>query len=164
MSKSQSALSSPWVRGWIALFLVFVSANVVFIYLALTNNPGLVVEDYYQRGQDYEKHMLTRLANAPGWQMNIQVPTEMVQGQPARFGFELNGAHGETVTPDQVMLRAYRPANADDDFDVPMAALRSGYFEADVSFPLPGVWDLLVTVHQGEQEASTPLRIRVGQR
>ena len=42
--------------------VAFFVANGVFIYLALNNNPGLVVDDYYERGQDYEKNMLKRMA------------------------------------------------------------------------------------------------------
>ncbi|WP_207063911.1 FixH family protein [Motiliproteus sp. SC1-56] len=164
MAKSQSPWRSPWVLGWTALLVVFFIANGVFIYLAQTNNPGLVVENYYERGQDYEKNMLKRRAADPGWVMQIQEPEQLEPGQPAVFGFELKGREGEVVNPDEVVLRAYRPVNAADDFEAPMARLRSGYYEAEVNFPLPGVWDLLVTVDKGGEEYSAPLRVNVGSR
>lgn len=164
MANSQSPWRSPLVLGWLALLLVFFVVNGIFIYLAQTRNPGLVVDNYYERGQDYEKNMLKRLAADPGWQLRIQAPESIERGQPALFGFELTGKDGEVVNPDEVVLRAYRPVNVGDDFAVPMERLRAGYYEADVSFPLLGVWDLLVTVHKGEQEYSEALRIHVGRR
>jgi nitrogen fixation protein FixH len=164
MANSQSPWRSPLILGWTALLLVFFVVNGVFIYLALTHNPGLVVENYYERGQDYEKNMLKRRAADPGWQLRLQVPATLERDQPARFGFELSGKDGEVIEPDEVVLRAYRPVNVGDDFHVPMEQLRAGYYEAEMSFPLLGVWDLLVTVHRGEEEYSTAQRIHVGRR
>ena len=66
MSKS-SPWRSPVVRVWAGLLLLFFIANGVFIYLALNSNPGLVIDNYYDRGQDYEKNMLKRRAEDPGW-------------------------------------------------------------------------------------------------
>ncbi|MCW8847766.1 MAG: FixH family protein, partial [Sedimenticola sp.] len=60
MTEKQSPWRNPWVLGWVGLVVVFLLANFVMIYLAITKNPGLVVDNYYERGQDYEKNMLKR--------------------------------------------------------------------------------------------------------
>ncbi|MCG8425825.1 MAG: FixH family protein, partial [Chromatiales bacterium] len=73
MSEKQKALRSPWVIAWISMFVIFVIANIVMIYLA-ADRPGLVVDDYYERGQDYEENMLKRMAKDPGWKMKIDAP------------------------------------------------------------------------------------------
>jgi nitrogen fixation protein FixH len=158
--------SSPWrspvVLVWSALLLAFFIANGIFIYLAQTHNPGLVVEDYYERGQDYEKNMLKRLAADPGWQMRIEPPVQLVAQQPAQFRFYLSDSQGQLLVPDRVELYAYRPVDAADDFHQPMSQLSSGVYQAMVSFPLPGSWDLLAVVTQDGAEHSAALRVQVG--
>ena len=43
-----------------------------------------------------------------------------------------------------------------------MREIEPGVYEAEISFPLIGAWDTLVSVKQGEDEYSTPQRIGVG--
>ena len=74
MNKKQSAWRSPWVVAWVAILVVFVVISGVRIFLAIDTNPGLVVEDYYERGQDYEENRLKRQARDPGWRMEIEAP------------------------------------------------------------------------------------------
>ncbi len=162
MSEKQSAWKSPWVRGWLGLLVVFVCANMVMIYLAVTKNPSLVVEDYYERGQDYEQNMLKRRAARPDWEMRVRPPKRTEVGQPALFGFEVKDAAGAPVTPDDVVFYAYRPSGAEHDFSAPMRAVRAGYYEADIAFPLLGVWDILISVKNGEQELNAPYRLSAG--
>ena len=49
---------NPWVIGWFGLVVVFLSVNAVFFVLAVISNPGLVVEDYYEQGRQYEKNAI----------------------------------------------------------------------------------------------------------
>ena len=60
------AWRSPWIIAWFVLVGVFLAVNGVMIYLAVTTNPGLVVEDYYDRGQHYERHLVSEMARDPG--------------------------------------------------------------------------------------------------
>jgi nitrogen fixation protein FixH len=159
------AKSSPWrspvVLVWSALLLAFFVANAVFIYLALNNNPGLVVEDYYERGQDYEKNMLKRMAADPGWQMRIELADPPVVKQPAKLRFFLADAQGQMLVPDSVEVFAYRPTDAAFDFNQPMADLSNGVYQAELAFPLPGIWDMLVVVSRDGAEYSQAQRVNV---
>ncbi len=149
------------IQVWCGLLLIFFVANGVFIYLALTNNPGLVVDNYYERGQDYENTMLSRLAANPGWEMRIELIDSPVLHQPANLRFHLSSNSGELLPPDTVRLFAYRPSNAAGDFDLPMRDLGNGVYDVDVTFPLPGVWDLLAVVIKDDAEFSEALRVHV---
>ncbi|MCW4242818.1 MAG: FixH family protein, partial [Candidatus Thiodiazotropha taylori] len=64
------------------MVVVFFTMNMIMIYLATQNNPGLVVDDFYDRGQDYEKNMLKRQARDPKWVMKIKLPSKIEIGQP----------------------------------------------------------------------------------
>ncbi len=90
MTDKQSPWRNPWVQGWIGLLVVFIAANIVMIYLAVSHSPGLVVDDYYERGQDYEKNMLKRQAKNPGWQMKVIAPERVDVAMPAVTGCALS--------------------------------------------------------------------------
>ena len=74
MADKNSAWRSPWVIAWVAMVIIFFSMNLFMIFMATDNNPGLVVDNFYERGQDYEKNMLKRQARNPGWVMQMQLP------------------------------------------------------------------------------------------
>jgi len=161
MSKSGSLFKNPTLVIWGALLAAFFAANGVFIYLAMSSNPGLVVDNYYERGQDYEKHMLQRRANAPDWQLELTVADRIKRATPAIFELVTRSGGHEVLNPDKVTVFAYRPTDAKYDFATPMTALSSGSYRAEVTFPLPGNWDLLVTVEKDGIEHSAARRIQV---
>lgn len=161
MTESKSALRSPWVRGWIGIVLTVVTANSIMIYLAMDGNPGLVVEDYYERGQDYEKNMLARQAKDPGWALEVVAPRAPQLGEPALIMLTLSDQAGLPVVADSVTFFAYRPSDAKQDFAQPMVQEGPGQFSVAVTFPLKGVWDTLVSVRQGEHEVNHAKRLIV---
>ncbi|MCP4937226.1 MAG: FixH family protein [bacterium] len=144
------------------MFAIFVIANVVMIYLALHDSPGLVVDDYYDRGQDYEKNMLKRQALNPGWQLKVIAPEYVDVSVPSVFGLRTKDKDGKEFKPDSVTFYAYRPADSKQDFSVPMTLSQSGLYEAPISFPLLGVWDILISVQQGDIEINMSHRLSAG--
>ena len=162
MNKKQSAWRSPWVVAWVAILVVFVLISGVRIFLAIDTNPGLVVEDYYERGQDYEQNRLKREARDPGWRMEIEAPAFVDVAVPTTYGFRVVDREGKPVSPEAVTFYAYRPADAGQDFSVPMEQIGPGHYRAEVSFPLLGVWDILISAKHGEDEFNLPHRISAG--
>ncbi len=161
MASPQSPWRSPWVLGWLAIILVVLLANSIMIYLAFDANPGLVVEDYYERGQHYEKNMLARIARRPDWNMQVDVPKTPSLGTPALISFSVTEKDGTPVKADSVVLYAYRPSDAKRDFSVPMQKRYGGTYQAEVTFGLKGVWDILVSVQKDGEEHNEALRIHV---
>ncbi|OMH38748.1 FixH family protein [Motiliproteus sp. MSK22-1] len=161
MGKIQSAWRSPWVIGLTVMGVIFVTANFYLIYLAGDRAPSLVAENYYERGQDYEKNMLKRLAKDPGWKMTLTPPAKISLKQPAEFQFSLLDKEGKVVTPDSVTLFAYRPSDSRADFSTEMSRLAPGNYQVKTQFPLKGYWDLLASVKDGEEEFNISLRIFV---
>ena len=54
-SQPTPAWKSPWVIGWIALVSVVLIVNLTLVILGISTNPGLVIETFYDRGQNHEK-------------------------------------------------------------------------------------------------------------
>lgn len=157
-----SAWRSPWVIGWIALVMVVLLVNMVMVWLAVHSSPGLVAEDYYERGRDYAIDRAAREAAWPqGWQVRLDAPTPLSVGQPARFHVAAIDARGVPVVADRAELFAYRPSDAAADFRVVLIEEAPGVYGAEASFPLVGLWDLIVQLESGGQLYDIARRIRV---
>jgi nitrogen fixation protein FixH len=156
-----SAWRSPWVIGWVTIVAVVLMVNMLMVYLAIDANPGLVVEDYYERGQHYEKTMVARMEKDPGWKMQIDLSREPPLATPLPVGFSVVDKNGEPVVAEGVIFYAYRPSDADEDFSVVMVPQGPGRYLANVSFPLKGVWDTLVSVQKEGEEYHQALRVLV---
>jgi nitrogen fixation protein FixH len=150
--QSGSAWRSPWVIGWIGLVAVVLGVNLTMVWLAFSTSPGLVNDDYYERGQDYEKHLASRLAKDPGWTMRADIPPDLRPGSPATVRIVMVDKTGQPVSPDRVTFYAYRPSDKRLDFESAMTQEGAGRYAARVSFPLFGRWDWLIAVRQGEDE------------
>ncbi|MES9939903.1 MAG: FixH family protein [Candidatus Thiodiazotropha sp. 6PLUC2] len=162
MTDKKSAWRSPWVIAWVAMVVIFFTMNMIMIYLAIDNNPGLVVDDFYDRGQDYEKNMLKRKARDPQWKMKVKLPSKIGIGEAVLCQYSVTDKEGEPIDRDEVIFHAYRPSDAKQDFSVPMQRVGPGMYEATVSFPLKGAWDTLVSIRNGEDEYQVAKRIGVG--
>jgi len=159
--KPLPAWKSPWVIAWIALVVIVIAVNGVMIYLAITTNPGLVVDDFYERGQSYERTMVSKGARNPGWMLRADIPQSIDAGVSIPIRFFLVDKAGQPVTPDGVELFVYRPSDSTRDFSVVMKEEAPGRYMAEVSFPLIGVWDTLVAARRGEDEYHVGQRIDV---
>jgi nitrogen fixation protein FixH len=157
----EPAWRSPWVIGWIGLVVAVLCVNLTMVYFAITTNPGLVNDDYYQRGQDYEKHLASRLAKDPGWTMKAEIPGDVRAGVPTSVRIVLADKAGHAVAPEQVTFFAYRPSDKTRDFSIPMTDMGGGRFVARLEFPLYGYWDWLMAVRQGADEYTTGGRLVV---
>nr|VFJ57363.1 MAG: Nitrogen fixation protein FixH [Candidatus Kentron sp. DK] len=169
---SRPAWKNPWVIGWVLIIVVIVSVNMVMIYLASSTSPGLVVEDYYERGRNYEKTVLTRQALEEKLFLQVEPPPEIRQGEPAKFHLTSTDSTGHPIPVDAVTLHAYRPSDCAYDFSTLMDKVRkgkatgvepplSGRYAAEVIFPLKGVWDIIIAAEREGVEHNVARRITV---
>ena len=160
-TRSTPAWHSPWLIGWFALVATFLAVNGVMIYFAVTTNPGLVVEDYYDRGQYYENHLASKLAQDPGWVMRTHIPQDIKAGETQVLQFLVVDTAGQPVSVEDVTFYAYRPSDGGRDFSLPMETEAPGRYAVTVSFPLVGVWDALFAARLGGVEHSLGQRLIV---
>lgn len=157
------ASRNPWVIGWIALIVIVLGVNATMITLAYTTNPGLVSEDYYERGRDHEKHISDKLAAraALGWTITSQIPDQLVMQRNEKFRFISVDRAGLPLSEAKVIVHAYRPSDARRDFQVAMAESNPGFYEGDINFPLKGLWVLTVHVQKDKDVYNFTRRISV---
>lgn len=160
--KNSEALKNPWVLGMLLFLVVFLSANAVFIYLAFQSPPNLVVKDFYERGKSYD---MTRQRideiKALGWSGVLMVPTNSRVNQVQTYEALIQGKNSAGLELDSVTLYAYRPSDARADFSSAMIKTSTGVYQADISFNLPGIWDLIVEAKQGEHEFLVSRRVTI---
>ncbi len=152
---------NPWVLAGMGLIATFLLVNATFIYYAITTSPGLVTEDYYDQGQDYENNMMKIMAaqNALQWETKLAVPGHILTEQPDMFRFSAVDSRGVPIMDADVSVVAYRPSDADADFKVHLNQAAPGQYQALIAFPLPGIWDLNITVINGEETFNMSHRV-----
>jgi len=154
---------NPWVIGWFAVVAVFLSVNAIFIVLAVVSSPGLVIEDYYEQGRQYEKNAIKRLVahNRLQWESKLEIPEAVTLNTPDTYRFSAVDSRGLPVRDADVQVVAYRPSDADADFTTTLQPIAPGLYQASLSFPLPGVWDLNVKVQRGDDRLELVQRLSV---
>jgi len=159
--KPTSAWRSPWVIAWISLVVIVLGVNATMVVLAITTNPGLVRDDYYEGGRDVERTIMTRLKAEHDLTMSIDTPADVQAEVPTTVRFVVVDAAGQPVSPDKVTYYAYRPSDAHLDFSTPMEQEAPGRYAARVTFSAAGAWDSLVEIDDGDGAISVAQRISV---
>ncbi len=159
--QKEHPLKNPWVWLIIGIMGAAIIVNTVLITLAFTSPPGLVVENYYEKGKGYfyDQAKSAAAQERLGWQMNLDLPKAPIINTGESYlvrlldreGLPIEGGHGE--------FAAYRPAENGHDMFLPLRDLGAGYYGAEVTFVKPGNWDLIVTVQKGEDKLDVAKRI-----
>lgn len=146
-SNSQ-AMRNPWFIAMLGVIATFLLVNIVFIVFAVTSNPGLVVDDYYEKGRDYEKNVITRLNahNRLNWQTKFEIPEKIYTNTPEIYRFSAADSRGISIMDADVKFILYRPSDSSADFNQVVSQIAPGLYQTKLSLPLPGIWDLTVKV------------------
>ncbi len=156
------ALNNPWVLGMLGFLVVFLTANFIFIYLAIKQPPNLVVDNFYERGKDYAmKEAAIDQEKELGWNGLIMSPPESRVNQSQPYEVLIQGKNSVGLDLDSVTLFAYRPSDMNADFSLPMNKMSAGRYSVDIAFNLPGNWDLIVEAKRGEDEFLITRRIYI---
>lgn len=160
---NKRAMRNPWVLGWLALVGTVLAVNITMITLAVVTNPGLVSKDYYERGRYNEHHYIQRVTErkALGWTARLEVPESIQLGATQTYRVAIVDHVGEPLRGAQVVLHAFRPADAKADFSLPLQEVGAGIYQVPAEFRLKGIWDLLIDVKRDGKSFELPRRIAV---
>lgn len=160
---SKSAMRNPWVLGWLGLLVTVLGVNVAFIVTAFKTSPGLVEEGYYEKGRDVEKNFQKKIQarNRLGWDIRLQAPEEIILGKSDYYTINVVDSVGMPLRDVKVSLQAYRPSDASADVYTEMQSIATGVYQASLTLPLKGIWDLKVKVNRGEDVLEMARRVTV---
>ncbi len=144
-NKIQHWYKSPLLLIWLFLVLMAMSGTIYMVIQANSGFSGLVVEDFYERGQDYEENIHKKLENNAKWTPAFKV-NEIKLNQQTTIEFALSDKQGKPAVVEKLTLFVYRPSNAKEDFSVPMSILNDGKtYQAQITFSIKGKWDFLAS-------------------
>jgi len=151
---NKRAFRNPWVIGWIALVVIVLAVNIAMITLAFTTNPGLVDKDYYEKGRNFENNVQKQIAarNALGWTGNLDIPDALSRNHASPIRFSVVDEKGLPLGNLKVTLINYRPSDATADFISEMNEYSPGQYQATVTYPLKGLWEVTLHVDRGDQQ------------
>jgi nitrogen fixation protein FixH len=139
--------------AWVGLaFLLFgavvLGANGALIWYATASWPGLVTASPYDKGLTYNPNLEAAARQADlGWQTRFAARlTGTLDGEATldlrdRFGAPLAGA--------EVLATFERPIEEHLDFAVPLQPAAPGTYRAGFTVPVPGAWNVHLTVRHG---------------
>jgi len=144
-NNKQTWYKSPWVIGWLLLVLTVLAVNAYMIMQSINDFPGLVADDFYERGQDYEENIHKKMQNNEQWKTRFILP-KVVANQPATITFIINNKQDHLASVEHITLYAYRPSSSKLDFSQPMllAHAKQGY-QTTMTFSAKGKWDLVAS-------------------
>ncbi len=157
------ATRNPWFLAWVALVVLVLTVNLIFYLFALSSDPGLVEEDYYEQGRAYERTAKSRQERQASlrWQTRLNIADVARVGEPFSVMFYVDDAKGLPLSDAQVQLHAYRPSDADADQYLTLEPIAAGAYQGQLSLTLVGVWELRIAVHYGDDRYELVRRIRV---
>ena len=146
--------------GWILLLVVVVLVNIGMIMTAFLTNPGLVKDDYYEQGRDYERTVLQLIEARKrlGWQVSLESGVVKV-GAPSQLQITVMDRDGKEVTGLSGNLQVYRPSDRQQDMIVSLLETEPGIYRAYYTVMLKGVWDLQVTLKHEEDTYTAEQRV-----
>lgn len=135
----------PWY--FVGFFAVLFVMDGIFVFLATSTHTGVVTEQAYQKGLNYNETVAASADQAAlGWSGTIRY------SDTGALEFKLDGQTGEPLTGAQVVAEFFRPTHNGSDFSIPLQELQAGHYAAAVKFPLEGQWDVRVFVTWNQQQ------------
>lgn len=156
------AWKNPLVIFWFAIVLTVLMVNFFMVSMAVVTNPGLVVDDYYERGKNHAAIMAKRIEmDKMGWQLNVDLPV-MSESKASTILLTILDKDNQVFNVDSAILYYYRPSDRHLDGSIELAYTGEvGKYKADFSLPLKGKWDVILEVVQGENKYSVGRSIMV---
>lgn len=136
----------PWT--FVGGFLFVIAANAALIFYAFQSWTGLATDNPYERGLGYNREIAAaRAQRDTGWRVTLAYT-----GSGQQHGVilvDLADAVGQPLSDATVSLRIRRPTEARRDFDLALIDRGAGRHAADLTLPLPGLWDVEATARAG---------------
>lgn len=124
-----------------------------FIHLARSSYTGLVTQQAYEKGIDYNSTIAKAAAQeAMGWHSTV---THTADG----INLTLTDEQGAAVTGATVSLWLFRPVQAAMDIRLPMAEKAAGVYSAVLDLPQRGLWEARILATSGKGEYQTSKRM-----
>lgn len=149
------AFKNPLIIFWFVILLVVLMVNFFMVGMAITTNPGLVIDDFYERGKNQAEIIAKRKASEKlGWDLSVDMAIAK-EGVANPIVVQITDRDSQLFDVDSAILYFYRPADRNLDGNVVLENTgKTGVYAADLVLNAKGKWDLLIEVIKGEDKYS----------
>ena len=147
---------SPWPCAIGTFFAVFIAFIAAFITWAIRQKIDLVNKDYYADEILYQKQIDTAARTAP-FESQIELDYDVAR---RAIRIRLPAEHASARPSGRICL--YRPSDARQDLELPLAPDRDGAQCVDASRLQPGLWQVRMEWKAGVENFSFAKKIIVG--
>lgn len=129
--------------GWVFMsffvfFITFIAVDAFFVYKAISTNTGLVTENSYYKGLDYNKTLEeARIQKETGI-------TGVIEYKEGLLIFKLNAPNGTPIGNAKVTAKLIRPVNDKNDFLLSLTSQPDMSYSAPAKLPANGQWTAYV--------------------
>ena len=114
--------------------------------------PGVVAHDFHKKEALYNEYLQqVERQRQRGWQVRKGWLTDPVAGEPAVFRVEARTRTGEPLAGATVTGRFLRPSGSALDVVFELAEREPGVYEAALTLPTAGAWNLVLQIRHGEE-------------
>ena len=155
------AFRSVWVWAILGLFSLIFVVNYAFFSVAIGTSSGLVTEKYYKYGLQQNKFdKQYRTQKERGWQVSLVLDKEIHAHQPSLIRLTIRDKDNTPISGGHAELTAYRPSDAKKDIILTLEEIDgSGVYQANITLPIQGVWDMNLLFAKGEDKHMLNQRI-----
>jgi nitrogen fixation protein FixH len=150
--------SDRWIPWYFVGFFVILAALLGnFAWLALRDFPGTVSDKAYEQGLAYNATLqATAAQQALGWQ---GVMTVAPDGHNIKVNYHLQQSDGVMINNAVVTGWFYRPSSSKLDQKFSLQKLGNGDYQATLSLPVSGVWDVRLAAQAAGHEFQQTQRV-----
>jgi nitrogen fixation protein FixH len=113
--------------------------------------PGVTSHDYQKKEALYNEYLRrVELQKERGWQVDYGWLREPVKDRETPFQVRARDRHGSPISGAKVSARFMRPSNQREDFSLELPEVEPGYYRANATPPLAGLWQVVIVVQRGE--------------
>ncbi len=126
---------------FVAFFAVVFSVNAAFVTFSITSWTGLETENPYVKGLNYNASLAAAAKQqARGWTSNMT--WQQLDGLKVKINFITKYKNGNNLSGADFRVLFLRPTTAGFDSEVTLVETEGGHYQAVVSLPMPGIWDV----------------------
>lgn len=152
---------TTWPVAVAGILCLTIAGNIWLVRVANSDPSFAVEEDYYERGVRWDAELAQRARNAElGWQLLATLSTGE-RGRGADLRVTLSDSSIAPILGATVVVRAVHVARANDPIEVTLRAAEAGQYSARVPIERPGLWELRIDVHHGDDRFTALKRLDV---
>lgn len=151
-SKAQTSVDKwiPWY--FVTFFVVFMTLDSIFVYLAISTNTGVVIDQAYEKGLAYNQ-----ILNEAEAQKKIDL-RENASFKNGELIWKLENSNGNAIDGAIVKAHIIRAVQDGYDFDISLRYSGDGIYSAPVETTLKGAWTAKLEAKWDKQVYRTTLK------